>query len=37
MKLKAVKTRAVVSAPEQYRAARDGLSGFLHIPDLLEN
>ena len=28
---------AVVSAPKQYRAAHNVLSGFLHIPDLLEN
>lgn len=28
---------AVASAPKQYRATHDVLSGFLHIPDLLEN
>jgi len=28
---------AVVSASKQYRAAHNVLSGFLHIPDLLEN
>lgn len=33
----APKQGAVVSAPKQYRAAHNVLSGFLHIPDLLEN
>ena len=28
---------AVASASKQYRAAHNVLSGFLHIPDLLEN
>lgn len=28
---------AVASASKQYRAAHNELSGFLHIPDLLEN